>query len=58
MQLISDVSGMSAADEGQLRRAFTRKDGERRIAAYAKRFIEGAQSRGVPPDAAKRYSPN
>ena len=31
----TDVSGMSAADADQLRRAFIRKDGEALIAAYA-----------------------
>ena len=54
VQLISDVSGMGAAEADQLRRAFTRKDGERFIEMYAKRFIDGAQAHGVPPDVAKR----
>lgn len=54
VQLISDVSGMTTAEADQLRRAFTRKDGERLIEMYAKRFIAGAQARGVPPDVAKR----
>ena len=54
VQLISDVSGMSAADAEQLRRAFIRKDGEALIAACAKRFMDGAQERGVSADVAKK----
>lgn len=54
VQLISDVSGMSASDADRLRRAFTRKDNERLIAQCAKRFVEGAQARGVPPSAVKK----
>ena len=42
VQLISDISGMSASDADQLRRAFTCKDNERLIAQCAKRFVEGA----------------
>lgn len=41
VQLITDISGMSAASADRLRRAFTRRDSERLIALYAKRFIEG-----------------
>ena len=54
VQLISDISGMSAAEADQLRRAFTRKGGERLIAECAKRFIAGAKERGVATDAAKK----
>lgn len=54
VQLISDVSGMSAAEADKLRRAFTRKDGERLITEYAKRFIAGGEKRGVHPDTAKK----
>ena len=54
VQLISDVSGMCAADADQLRRAFIRKDGEALIAAYAKRFMDDAQERGVSVDVAKK----
>ena len=47
VQPITDLSGMSAADADRLRRAFSRKGSEALIARYAKRFIAGANERGV-----------
>ena len=53
VQLIQDVSGMSAAEADQVRRAFTRSNNDHLIAMYRrKKFVEGALRNGVPEDVA------
>ena len=52
VQLIQDVSGMSAAEADQVRRAFTRSNSDHLIATYRKKFVEGALHNGVPQDVA------
>ena len=52
VQLIQDVSGMSAAEADQVRRAFTRSNNDHLIAMYRRKFVEGALRNGVPQDVA------
>ena len=52
VQLIQDVSGMSAAEADQVRRAFSRSNNDHLIALYRRKFLEGARRNGVPDDVA------
>ena len=52
VQLIQDVSGMSAAEADQVRRAFSRSNSDHLIATYRKKFVVGALRNGVPEDVA------
>ena len=52
VQLIQDVSGMSAAEADQVRRAFTRSNNDHLIAMYRRKFVEGALRNGVLQDVA------
>ena len=54
VQLISDVAGMTAAQADEIRRAFARPHSEHLIAMHWRRFLEGAQSKGVSEEVAKR----
>jgi len=53
-ELAMYVAGMSAVEGDQMRRAFTRRNNERHVAHWKHKFLEGAISKGVPPDAAER----
>ena len=54
VQLIMDVAGMTAAEADEVRRAFARANNEPLIEMHRQRFLEGARTRGVPPDLAER----
>ncbi len=54
VQLIMDVAGMTAAEADEVRRAFARQNNEHPLAMHRQRFLEGAQTNGVPTDAAER----
>ncbi len=54
VQLIKDVAGFTAAEADEVRRAFTRPNGDHLIAIHRERFIEGAAERGVPEGTALR----
>ena len=54
VQLIMDVAGMTAAQADELRRAFARPNGEHLVAMHRERFLEGARSKGVPEEAARK----
>ena len=54
VQLIMDVAGMTGAQADEIRRAFARPNNGHLIAMHRKRFLEGAQANGVPPDIAER----
>ena len=54
VQLIRDVAGMTAAQADEIRRAFARPNNEHLIARHRRRFLEGAQGKGVPEDLAER----
>ena len=54
VQLIMDVAGFTAAQADEVRRAFAKPHSEHLIAMHRERFLEGAQSRGVPRDVAER----
>ena len=54
VQLIMDVAGMTAAQADELRRAFARPNGEHLVAMHRERFLDGARSRGVPEEAARK----
>ena len=54
IQLIMDVAGMTAAQADELRRAFARPNGEHLVAMHRERFLEGARSKGVPEEAARK----
>ena len=54
VQLIMDVAGFTAAQADEVRRAFARPHSEHLVAMHRERFLEGAQSRGVPRDVAER----
>ncbi len=54
VQLVMDVAGMTAAQADELRRAFARANGEHLVAMHRERFLEGARSRGVPEEAARK----
>jgi len=53
-ELAMYVAGMSAVEGDQMRRAFTRRNNERHVEHWKHKFLEGAISKGVPPDAAER----
>ena len=54
VQLIMDVAGMTAAQADEVRRAFARPHGEHLVAMHRRRFLEGAQERGVSEEVAER----
>ena len=54
VQLISDVAGMKTSEADEIRRAFTRPNGDHLIAMHRRRFLEGALTNGVPQDIAER----
>ena len=54
VQLVMDVAGMTAAQADELRRAFARANGEHLVAMHRERFLDGARSRGVPEEAARK----
>ena len=54
VQLVMDVAGFTAAQADELRRAFARPNNSHLLQGLWQRFLEGAQSRGVPEDAARR----
>ena len=54
VQLVMDVAGFTAAQADELRRAFARPNNSHLLEGLWQRFLEGAQSRGVPEDAARR----
>jgi error-prone DNA polymerase len=53
-ELAMYVAGMSAVDGDQMRRAFTRRNATRHVAAWKEKFVAGALAKGVPLDAAER----
>ena len=54
VQLVMDVAGFTAAQADELRRAFARPNNAHLLEGHWRRFLDGAQSRGVPEDAARR----
>ena len=52
VQLVMDVAGFTAAQADELRRAFARPNNGHLIEGHWQRFLEGAQRKGVPEDAA------
>ena len=54
VQLVMDVAGFTAAQADELRRAFARPNNAHLLEGHWRRFLEGAQDRGVPEDAARR----
>ena len=54
VQLIMDLAGFTAAQADEVRRAFARPHSGHLVAMHRERFLEGAQSRGVPKDVAER----
>ncbi len=54
VQLLSDVSGMTAAEADEVRRAFARPNNERLIAMHWERFREGAARNGVSEETARK----
>ena len=54
VQLLMDVSGMSAAQADEVRRAFARPNNEHLIAMHWGRFLEGARKNKVPDETAKK----
>ena len=53
VQLVMDVAGFTAAQADELRRAFARPNNAHLIDGLWRQFLEGAQRRGVPEDAAR-----
>ena len=54
VQLITDVTGMTAAQADEIRRAFAKSNNEHLIALHWQRFRDGARGKGVPEEAARR----
>ena len=54
VQLVMDAAGFTAAQADELRRAFARPNNAHLIDGHWRRFLDGAQGRGVPEDAARR----
>ncbi len=54
VQLVMDVAGFTAAQADELRRAFARPHNAHLIYGLWRRFLDGAQGRGVPGDSARR----
>ena len=54
VQLITDVTGLTAAQADEIRRAFAKSNNEHLIALHWERFREGARGRGVPEETARR----
>ena len=54
MQLVMDVTGFTAAQTGELRRAFARPDNAHLLDGHWRQLLDGSQDRGVPEEAARR----
>ena len=54
VQLVMDAAGFTTAQADELRRAFARPHNAHLIDGHWRRFLDGAQGRGVPEDAARR----
>ena len=54
VQLITDVTGLTAAQADEIRRAFAKSNNEHLIALHWEQFREGARGRGVPEETARR----
>ena len=54
VQLIMDVAGFTAAQADEVRRAFARPHSDHLVAVHRGRFLEGARSRGVSKEIAKK----
>ena len=54
VQLITDVTGLTAAQADEIRRAFAKSNNAHLIALHWERFREGARGRGVPEETARR----
>ncbi|MCY3902652.1 MAG: DNA polymerase III subunit alpha [Caldilineaceae bacterium] len=54
VQLITDVTGMTAAQGDEIRRAFAKSNNEHLIEMHWERFREGARGKGVPEETARR----
>ncbi len=54
VQLITDVTGMTAAQADEIRRAFAKSNNEHLIEMHWERFRDGARGRGVPEEIARK----
>ncbi len=54
VQLVMDVAGFTASQADELRRAFARPNNAHLLEGLWQRFLEGAKSKGVPEDVARR----
>ena len=54
VQLITDVTGLTAAQADEIRRAFAKSNNEHLIALHWEQFREGARGRGVSEETARR----
>lgn len=54
VQLITDVSGMTAAQADEIRRTFARSNNEHLIALHWEQFRKGAHGKGVPEETARK----
>ncbi len=54
VQLITDVSGMTAAQADEIRRAFAKSNNEHLIALHWQRFRDGARGKGVSEETARK----
>ena len=52
VQLIKDVSGMTAAEADEVRRAFSRPNSEHLVKMHRQRFLEGATANGLDEETA------
>ena len=52
MQLIKDVSGMTAAEADEVRRAFSRPNSEHLVEMHRQRFLKGAMANGLDEETA------
>ena len=52
LKVVQAVAGMSAEDGDGIRRAMSKKRAYQHLEGYAKRFLQGAAARGMPPDRA------
>ena len=54
VQLITDVTGLTAAQADEIRRSFAKRNNEHLIALHWEQFREGARGRGVPEETARK----
>ena len=54
VQLITDVTGLTAAQADEIRRAFAKSNNEHLIALHWEQFREGARGRGVSEETARQ----